>query len=69
MNVKQLDMHTCVKEALRAMRGLVHTSISKKSHSTYPETHACCDMGDVRVISTADALCGSHEFNITFSSW
>jgi hypothetical protein len=31
-----------------------------------PETNACWDMGDVHVISTAHALCGSHAFQHNF---
>jgi hypothetical protein len=31
-----------------------------------PETSACWDTGYVRVISTADALCGSHAFQHNF---
>jgi hypothetical protein len=34
--------------------------------NTCPETSACWDMGDVRVISKADAVCGSHEFQHNF---
>jgi hypothetical protein len=32
----------------------------------YPETNACVDMGDIRVISTPDALCGSHAVQQNF---
>jgi hypothetical protein len=51
-----------VKKRLQALRGYEPKSPSQHS----PETSDCWHMGDVRVISTADALCGSHAFQHNF---
>jgi hypothetical protein len=38
----------------------------KPSVNTRSEISVCYDMGDVRLISTADVLCGSHAFQHNF---
>jgi hypothetical protein len=64
-----LDNSICIHvlKIIKIYEGISYTlKWAKEPHSTRPETSAYWDMSDVPVITTADALCGSHEFQHNF---
>jgi hypothetical protein len=56
-----------VKKGFPAVkRYSTHLNEQKFPLNICPESSACCDMCDIRVISTANAPCGSHTFQHNF---
>jgi hypothetical protein len=60
-------LYSVLRKGLQAQRGYsTYLNEQKFQVSVCPGTTAYWDMGDVCVISTADAVCGSHAFQHNF---
>jgi hypothetical protein len=65
-----ISMFHSIKKGLQTLRGYsIHFTEQKIPVNIWTETNACRDMGNVCVISIADALCGSHCISTHLSAF